>query len=150
MLTIMPTANATNATLDLASELRVALMRLVRRLRAERPDEGLTLSQLAVLGSLERHGPMKLGELAAHERVQPPSMTRAVAHLEERALVVRAGDPADRRHVVVSISELGKRLLREDRRRREQWLAGRLNELTVAERELLASVTPLLERLARW
>jgi DNA-binding MarR family transcriptional regulator len=146
----MPTANATNATLDLASELRVALMRLVRRLRAERPDAGLTLSQLAVLGSLERHGPMKLGELAAHERVQPPSMTRAVAHLEERALVVRAGDPADRRHVVVSISELGKQLLREDRQRREQWLAGRLKELTGAERELLASVTPLLERLARW
>ncbi len=146
----MPTASATKATQDLASELRISLTRLVRRLRAERPDEGLPLSQLSALGTLDRHGAMMLGALAAHERVQPPSMTRTVANLEERGLVVRATDDADRRHVVVAISAQGTQLLREDRRRREQWLAGRIQELSPDERALLAEVAPLLDRLAQW
>lgn len=141
----MPTKTA---TLELASELRIALMRLTRRLRAERPDEGVTLTQLSVLGSLERCGPMNLAQLAAKERVQPPSMTRTTAALEDRGLVTRQADPADKRHVVFDLSESGRALLREDRRRREAWLAGRLEDLTAAERELLHAVAPLLDRLA--
>jgi len=141
----MPTKTA---TLELASELRIALMRLTRRLRAERPDESVTLTQLAVLGSLERCGPMNLAQLAAKERVQPPSMTRTTAALEERGLVTRRADPADKRHVVFDLSDGGRALLREDRRRREAWLAGRLEDLTIEERELLHAVAPLLDRLA--
>ena len=72
---------------ELASELRVSVMRLSRRLRAERLDEGLTPTQLAVLGTLDRGGLMTLGELAALEKVQPPSMTRTTAALEERGLI---------------------------------------------------------------
>ena len=146
----MPTqTRATTATLELASELRVGLMRLTRRLRAERPDEGLTLTQLAVLGTLDRHGAMSSGELAEHEKVRPPSMSRTVASLEELALVTRLPHPTDRRQVLVSVTPDGLDLLRKDRRRREAWLADRLTSLTPDERQLLHDVTPLLERLAK-
>ena len=134
---------------QLASELRVALMRLARRLRAERPNNDVTLSQISVLGVLERHGPANLAELSARERVQPPSMRRTTAALEERGLITRGCDPADRRHVVFELSSAGQDLLREDRRRREAWLAEQLASLTEQERAVLRAVAPLLDRLAR-
>jgi DNA-binding MarR family transcriptional regulator len=124
-------------------------MRLARRLRLERPDEGPTPTQLAVLGTLERHGPMTLGELASHEKVQPPSMTRTTATLVDRGLLTRVTAPADRRQVQVAISETGLALLREDRKRRDAWLAGRFGQLTSDERALLHQVAPLLDRLAQ-
>jgi DNA-binding MarR family transcriptional regulator len=140
---------STTATTELASELRVSLMRITRRLRVERPDQGLTLTQLAVLGTLDRHGALTLGELAAHEKVQPPSMTRTTAALEAAGLVTRVTDPADRRQVMVQMSRAGLSLLYDDRRRREAWLAERLEQLTAEERELLHEVAPLLDRLAQ-
>jgi len=142
----MPSKTATS---ELASELRVSLMRLARRLRAERLDEGLTPTQLAVLGTLDRHGPMTLGELAAHEKVQPPSMTRTTAILEERGLLTRAPQEVDRRQVRIAIGDAGLALLREDRKRRDAWLAGRFDQLTSDERALLHQVAPLLDRLAQ-
>lgn len=146
MLTNMP---STTATSELASELRVSLMRLSRRLRLERPDEGPTPTQLAVLGTLERHGPMTLGELASHEKVQPPSMTRTTATLVQRGLLTRVIAPFDRRQVQIAISDAGLALLREDRKRRDAWLAGRFDKLTSDERALLHQVAPLLDRLAQ-
>ncbi|HZV27489.1 MAG TPA: MarR family transcriptional regulator [Acidothermaceae bacterium] len=142
----MPSATATS---ELASEFRVSLMRLGRRLRLERPDEGPTPTQLAVLGTLERHGPMTLGELASHEKVQPPSMTRTTATLVERGLLTRVTAPADRRQVQIAISDAGLALLREDRKRRDAWLAGHFDKLTSDERALLHQVAPLLDRLAQ-
>ena len=127
----------------------MSLMRLTRRLRAERPDQGLSLTHLAVLGTLDRHGPMTLGELAAMEKVQPPSMTRTAGSLEERGLVERLPSPTDKRQVLVQISREGRCLLREDRRRRDAWLAGRLESLTADERAALAVVAPILDRLAQ-
>jgi DNA-binding MarR family transcriptional regulator len=140
---------STTATTELASELRVSLMRLARRLRAERLDEGLTPTQLAVLGTLDRHGPMTLGDLASHEKVQPPSMTRTTATLEERGLITRVAQEADRRQVRIAISDAGLALLREDRKRRDAWLAARFEQLTSDERALLHQVAPLLDRLAQ-
>jgi DNA-binding MarR family transcriptional regulator len=140
---------STIATTELASELRVSLMRLARRLRAERADKGLTLTQLSVLGTLDRHGAMTLGELAAHEKVQPPSMTRTTAALEERGLITRVSSAVDRRMVLIGISAEGLALLRADRKLREAWLAGRFEQLTVDERRLLHAVAPLLDRLAQ-
>jgi DNA-binding MarR family transcriptional regulator len=140
---------STTATSELASELRVSLMRLARRLRLERPDEGPTPTQLAVLGTLDRHGPMTLGELASHEKVQPPSMTRTTAALVERGLLTRVTAPADRRQVQIALSDAGLALLREDRKRRDAWLAGRFDKLTSEERALLHQVAPLLDRLAQ-
>jgi DNA-binding MarR family transcriptional regulator len=128
--------------------LRISVMRLARRLRAERADETLTLSQLATLGTLDRHGPMTLGELAAHERVQPPSMTRIVAGLEEHGLVVREPHATDRRLVIVHLTEEAVGLITADRRRRDAWLAQRLRELTPDEHQALRRAVPVLEKLA--
>ena len=151
MLTVMslaaPVVRRTHT--ELSSTLRLSVMRLARRLLAEREDDSLTLSQLATLGTLNRHGPMTLGALAAHERVQPPSMTRIVSGLEERGLAVREPDATDRRLVVVRITAEGSALLEADRRRRDAWLARRLRELTADEREALRRAAPVLEKLAR-
>lgn len=131
-----------------AHELQVAVMRLSRRLRAERGDHGLTLTQLACLATLHRHGAMTPGDLAAHERVQPPSMTRTVNGLAERGLVSRAGNPDDGRQILISLTEEGRELLARDRARREEWLTQRLRELPPEERTVLTKAASILDRLA--
>ncbi len=136
-------------TPQLASELRVSVMRLSRRLRVERPDTGLTLTQIATLGTIERHGPMTPREVADHERVQPPSMTRVLAVLEERGLIDRVAHPSDGRQQLVSLAGNGKALLREDRQRREAWLALRLRELSADEREILHTAAPIIDRITQ-
>lgn len=123
-------------------------MRLARRLRNEREDTTLTLNQLSAMGTLARLGPLTLGELAAAERIQPPSMTRTVSALEARGLVVREADADDRRLVIVRLSDDGKQMLAADRRRRDAWLNHRLRELTADEREVLRRAVPVLEKLA--
>ena len=124
----------------------MSVMRLTRRLRAERPDIGLSLTQIATLATLDRHGPMTPREVADHERVQPPSMTRVLAVLEERALIARTPHPSDGRQHLVSLTAAAPDLLREDRRRREAWLALRLAELTPEERDLLRAAAPIIDR----
>jgi DNA-binding MarR family transcriptional regulator len=134
----------------LTSALRISTMRLSRRLRFERdPENDLTLSQLAVLGTLSRHGPMTIGELAAHEKVRPPSMTRIVSCLVERGLVLRRAHPTDGRLVVVHLAETGAGILSADRRRRDAWMSRRLRELSPAERDILRMAAPIMERLAQ-
>jgi DNA-binding MarR family transcriptional regulator len=134
-------------TAELASTMRVSVMRLARRLRYERPDVGLTLTQLATLATVERHGPVTPRVVADHERVQPPSMTRILGGLEERRLITRTAHPSDGRQQLVTITREGKDLLREDRRRREAWLAQRLAELTLEERETLRAATAIIDRI---
>jgi DNA-binding MarR family transcriptional regulator len=136
-------------TAELASTMRVSIMRLSRRLRHERPDVGLGLTQTATLATIERHGPLTPREVAEHERVQPPSMSRVLAALEERALITRTAHPSDGRQQLVDITRAGRELLREDRRRREAWLALRLAELTPEERETLRAATTIIDRITR-
>lgn len=130
----------------LAADLRVLIMRSARRLRAERTS-GITDAQYAVLAALSAAGEMSAGELAEHERVQPPSMTRILASLVEAGLVERGGHPTDRRQVRVHLTEAGRGVVRETRRRRDAWLARRLAELTPAEREVVAQATAILTRI---
>lgn len=144
----MPSAAPTRTQAGLASALRPAVMRLARRLRNEREDTSLTLNQLSTLGTLARLGALTLGELAAAERIQPPSMTRIVSGLEERGLVAREPAPNDRRLVIVRLADEGKALLAADRRRRDAWLNQRLRELTPEERDVLRRAVPVLEKLA--
>jgi DNA-binding MarR family transcriptional regulator len=134
-------------TAELASSMRVSVMRLSRRLRVERADHGLTLTQISVLATLDRHGPLTPRELAQHERVQPPSMTRTLAGLEERALIVRTPHASDGRQHLISLAPPAAALLREDRRRRDAWLAQRLAELTQAERDVLRAAAPIIDRI---
>ena len=133
----------------LAGSLRDAVARLGRRLRAERAATELSLGQLAALATLDRHGPMTPSELAAHEKVQPPSMTRIVARLEEVGYITRTPDRTDRRQVVVAASAAGRSLLTEDRRRKDAWVARRLRALTSEELTALAGAVPILEKLSR-
>ena len=134
-------------TAELASTLRVSVMRLTRRLRAERSDDGLSLTQLATLGTLERHGPLTPRELAAHEKVQPPSMTRILAGLEDRGLIERTPHDTDGRQHVVTLTRAARNLIRDDRRRREAWLARRLAELSPEDREVLRAAAAVMDRL---
>ena len=136
-------------TAELASELRVGVMRLARRLRTERADVGLSLTQIATLGTIDRHGSLTPREIAEHERVQPPSMTRVLAGLEELGLIARTPHPHDGRQHLISLTAEARALLREDKRRREVWLAQRLAELTQEERDLLRAAAPILDRITR-
>jgi DNA-binding MarR family transcriptional regulator len=142
----MPTLTT---TAELASELRLSVMRLTRRLRAERADIGLSLTQLSALGTIDRHGTMTPREVADHERVRPPSMTRVLALLEERGLIDRIAHPSDGRQQLASVAPAGRDLLREDRRRREAWLALRLAELTPQERAALRAAMPIIDRITQ-
>ncbi len=152
MLNVMPSVEKVARTdSGLASALRLSVMRLARRMRSERdPDnELLPVGQLSVLGALKRLGESTVGQLAAEERVQPPSMTRTVNCLDEGGYVVRRKHETDGRQVVVGLSEKGLATLATDRRRRDAWLAQRLRELTPDERAVLRQAAPILERIAR-
>jgi DNA-binding MarR family transcriptional regulator len=131
---------------ELAAHLRIVVMRLQRRLRAEAGDE-LSPTLVAALVSIERHGPLTLGRLAELERVTPPSITRVVAALERDGLVRREADAADRRVSRVVVTPEGASLLRAARTRKAAYLA-RLLE-TLDERDLAAvrEALPVLERL---
>src|ERR1700739_2454856 len=138
----------------LAIAMRISVSRLARRLRVERLGLGGTETvlsdiQLAALAALERHGSMTPGELAEHEKVQPPSMTRVIAVLEERGLVRREPHATDRRQVILTVTADGKELVQRVRRRREAWLAQRLQELSPQEREILRAAAPILEKISQ-
>ncbi|MDQ1635995.1 MAG: hypothetical protein QOJ32_2804 [Frankiaceae bacterium] len=134
---------------ELSSALRISVMRLSRRMRQERSGEaGLTATQLAVMATLRRHGALTAGELAAYEKVSPPSMTRVLTTLADAGMVSRRSSPTDGRQVLVDLSETGAQLLAADRRRRDEWLGARLDELTADEQEQLRAVVGLLDRLA--
>ncbi len=140
---------AQRADADLASSLRLSVMRLARRLRLEKSSDALSMNQLATLGTLNRCGQLTVGELARIERVKPPSMTRTVNSLDEAGLVTRRPHPTDRRQVVVDLTPAARQVLEEDRRRRDAWLAQRLAVLSREQRAALRDVAPLLEELAR-
>jgi DNA-binding MarR family transcriptional regulator len=131
----------------LASDLRVVLGRLVRRLRAERRD--MSLAQVMVLGRLDRLGPSAISDLAAGERVRPQSMAATVAALLAAGLVSRTPDSRDRRRVLIALTSAGEAALAADRRRREGWLSDVIErDLSPKERRVLADATALLARIA--
>ncbi|MDP9428741.1 MAG: MarR family transcriptional regulator [Actinomycetota bacterium] len=135
-------------TAALAHDLRLAVMRLSRRLRNQRVDQSVTLTHLAALSTLKRHGAMSPGELAAHERVQPPSMTRVVVALEGMGLVTRSPHPTDGRQVVIDLTPAAQDLLSADARAREAWLSGMLQRLTAEERAVLRDAAVIMDKLA--
>jgi len=140
---------ATKITIaELAAQLRPALLRLTRIIRNQRVDMSVTLTQLSAMTTLRKHGPVSAGELAALERVQPPSMTKVLANLEERGLVRRDVHPTDRRQAVLAITSAGEELLESERRSRDLWLTRRLATLSPDERGLLQRVLPILDKLA--
>jgi DNA-binding MarR family transcriptional regulator len=133
-------------TARVASELRVVLGQLVRRLRAQ---HRFSLSQGAVLGRLDREGPQSVSDLAASERVRQQSMAQTVGELEADGLVERRPDPDDRRRALVSLTEQGSSTLQDDRRHRVGWLAQAIEQdLSDEEKAVLRDAVELLRRLA--
>jgi DNA-binding MarR family transcriptional regulator len=131
---------------DLAARLRLVVTRLARQLR-QRAVVDLTPSQISALATIDRNGPVTLGELAALERVQPPSVTVVATRLEEKGLVVRRTDPRDRRVSRVETSKDGRKLLARSRSRKDAELDRRLRSLTDEDRATLAAAASILERL---
>ncbi|MEH1026579.1 MarR family winged helix-turn-helix transcriptional regulator [Micromonospora profundi] len=134
---------------QLAPQLRDAITRLNRRVRQARPVGDLTVTQLSALTSIRLAGTMTPRELADVERVQPPTMTKIVAKLEERGLVRRTPHPTDGRQVILAATEGGQAVLDQFERARDEWLAHRLAALDEDQRETLLRAAGILQQLAR-
>lgn len=132
---------------DLATDLRVTVLRLSRRIRSESVAGDLTEAQNCVLAALDRNGPMTPRALAEREQVQPPTMTRTIASLEALEYVSRAPHPTDGRQVVITLTEAGGDCLGRLRRRRSEWLATRLRTLTAEERATLTAAETILRKM---
>jgi DNA-binding MarR family transcriptional regulator len=129
-----------------ASELRLVLGQLVRRLRREYT---FPVAQATVLSRLDREGAQTTSALAAAERVRPQSMAQTISELAADELVVRHPDPADGRQILIELTAEGRDRLHEERRRREGWLAEAIAaELTEEEQQILIAAVPLLRRLS--
>ena len=130
----------------MATDLRLACMRIARRVRFESSHD-VAPHQFSVLCRLEE-APRTPGELAEIERVAKPSMTRTVNALVERGLVLRQDDPLDRRSVILSLSAEGRRSIAAIRRKRDAWMASRVARLTPEEQDVLARATVILTKVA--
>ena len=131
---------------QLVERLRLDVMRLARRLR-QQAEPGVSPSMLSALSTIETFGPLTLRRLAEIERIQPPSVTRIVARLEEEGLVARTVHDSDRRFALVSLTERGKRFVARSRSRKNAYLATRLRDLSPAELGVLEAALPVLERV---
>lgn len=138
----------TSSRAGLAEDLRISIARLSRRLRAQNSSR-LSVTQYAALVAVDRLGSMTPHALAASEKMRPPSMTRVVAALEEQGLLGRARHPTDGRQVILTVTDEGRKLIKETRRRKQAWLAQRLGELSTEERSVLRQAAPILEKLSQ-
>lgn len=124
------------------------MVRLARRLSAERPADGLSLNKSSVLGHLRRNGPMSAGALAAADRQQPQSLTRVFAELQRDGLISRTRDDRDGRQRLLEITEAGREALARDMAQRDAWLDTALTGLNETERQVLLLAARLMDRLA--
>jgi len=129
-------------------ELRLVLQKVARRIRAERGDSEVTDSQMAVLWRLDKSGTASPGELAAAEKVSPPSMNRIVNALQEAGYATRTQHDDDGRRVVVTLTAAGRAVTAETRRLRDEWFSRHLALLSEEERTQLLAVTDILRKLA--
>jgi DNA-binding MarR family transcriptional regulator len=133
-------------TPDLPNRVRLVVTRLARRLR-QQAEAPVSPTQAAVLATIERRGPLTLGELAEAERVQPPTITAAVDRLEQQDLVARQRDARDRRVIRVEATDAGRALLADVRTRKRAYLEQRLSTLPGRDRATLERAAAILERI---
>src|SRR3954467_5052678 len=114
---------------DLAPRLRLGVMRMARRRRQQSAGD-ISASAISALSTVDHRGPITLGALAGFERVSPPSMTRIVTGLEEQGLATRAAEAADRRVARVSATAAGRKLLQQNRTRKDAYLAAKVGNLS--------------------
>ena len=144
--TTPPRPAAPDITID-AARLRVAIARLSRRLRRH-VLAGLTPTQLSALATVERSGPLRLGDLAAAEGIAPSTLTRLVTALEERGYVDRCPVPGDARASTLAITPSGHAVLERIRQESTSVLADSLRTLSSEQLATLAAALPALEQLA--
>ncbi|WP_420753873.1 MarR family winged helix-turn-helix transcriptional regulator [Rhodococcus sp. O3] len=137
----------TSETRALAGDLALAVVRLTRHLRGRRTDSRVSLTQLSAMSTLSQDGAMTPGALAAREKVQPPSMTRVIASLNDLGLVERTPHPTDGRQIIVDLSEAGRELLRDEAQAREAWLTERLQQLDQKSLDTLRDAVGILTTL---
>jgi DNA-binding MarR family transcriptional regulator len=139
-------APATATRAELATRARLVVLRLARRLRRT-ADGGLTATQLSALATIEIRGPLRLGDLAAHEGIAPPTVSRLVDHLEGAGLVRRTTDARDGRSFLVALTPAGEGLLAQLRSTGTKLLEAAMASLDEDDRAALVAAVPLLERL---
>jgi len=132
----------------LAGRLRLAVVRLNRRLRAQRIDQTVSLTQIAALSTLHKCGALTPGKLAAKEGVQPPSMTRVIAALEDMGFVERSPHPTDGRQSIVALTGAGTTFVEKTISAREAWLDRKLAELSADDRDVLDRAAEIIDRMA--
>ena len=143
----MATTSRTDSDLsELASRLRMAVVRTARRMRQEAGSD-LSPTLIAALATIDRGGPITPSELAEVERVKRPTATRIAASLERDGLIERAADPTDGRAALLSVSPKGRELLRRVRRRKNAYLSRRLHQLDGEEIAALERAAEVLEHL---
>ena len=140
-------ASRTRKRPDLATDLRITVQRLSRRIRSESDPGALSEAQYSVLAGLHHHGPSTPRAIAERESVQPPTMTRTLAYLEKAELVTRSDHPTDGRQVVIELTAAGADLVKETRRRRNHWMAQHLRGLSADERATLTDAVTILRRV---
>lgn len=143
-----PVPPRTDPGAPLATDVRVAVNRLSRTLRAQKADTTVSDAQFSALALLHREGPMSLADLSRHEGVTPPSMTKTVTVLIDRGLLTKDDHGDDRRKVLLDPTPAGRDLVVQTRQRRDGWLTPRLADLTPGERKTLAAATDIMRRLA--
>lgn len=139
--TIIPTD-----TVAVADALRPVLLRVSRELRREARAAGISPERVALLVAIKYTPGIGIRDLAAHERISAPALTKHVDRLERDGLVVRTPSRSDKRRIGVALTEDGQRALRRVRSRRTAWLATRLRALNPDE---LAAVEAAIEPLSR-
>ena len=138
-----------DAAANQARLIRTSLLRLQRRMRSARGDIGLGLSAYSALGCIYQHGPISAGELAARERLQPQSLTRILAKLEERRFIHRTQDKEDLRRAKIRINRSGLEFLHRNALHQEAWLSRAIAEtLSESERAMLLIAAQLIDRIA--
>jgi DNA-binding MarR family transcriptional regulator len=143
-------SSTTRQTVDTeqATRLREAIVAVTRQARRHRPAHGLTMTQVGLLGDLDRNGVSTVAELAERAQVKVQSLTLSMNRLDELGLITRRADTVDRRRQLVELTAAAGPLLEEDRRQRDEWLAEALGALTETERGLLMLCVPVLEKVA--
>jgi DNA-binding MarR family transcriptional regulator len=141
------TATSTETTInETAGRLRFSIFRLSRLLR-QQDDSPFAPAQIAALATIAREGPITLGELATHEQLTPPSITKVVVALEEAGLVERRRDETDRRVCRVVTTAKGRRQLETSRTKRTVWLAKQLQALPPEDLARMTDALDVIERL---
>jgi DNA-binding MarR family transcriptional regulator len=142
----VPAAPPVTDLAALASHLRLSVFRAARTLRRE-SQAGISPSMLAALSTIDRHGPITAGDVAQHEQVRKPTVTRILAGLAAEGLIERTIDPLDRRVAWVQLTPAGRAMMRKIRRRSDRFLAARLRSLDPADLATLERAAEILDQV---